>query len=85
MHRSSATILLGAALALSLVGVGCKKDQETAQPGAELGGAGADGNNSAPDSLSNGGAEPSTVPEDKVGTPPPPAAPAPDPDASMPK
>lgn len=65
-----------AALSLSLSApLGCGKSQaDTVPPGAERGGAGADGNNSAPDSLSNGGADPETTPmtEPSTGTPPPP-------------
>ncbi len=51
-----------AALSLCLAPLGCgKKTTDTVPPGAERGGAGADGNNSAPESLSNGGADPDTT------------------------
>lgn len=79
MHCDPRKVLFGAAVSLCLVTFGCdKKNADTAVPGAEGGGAGADGNNSAPESLSNGGPEPESAPRDEVGTPPPPPAPAPD-------
>ncbi len=58
------TLSLGAAiLSLCLAPLGCgKKGDETMPPGAERGGAGADGNNSAPESISNGGPDPDTTP-----------------------
>lgn len=50
-------------LACLVVAPGCAKNRsDTAPPGSERGGAGADGNNSAPESLSNGGADPDTTP-----------------------
>jgi len=74
--NSKPRILSIAALSLSLlVPFGCAKNQaDTVPPGAERGGAGADGNNSAPDSLSNGGADPETTPltEPSTATPSPP-------------
>jgi hypothetical protein len=98
MHSSSRKRLFGAAL-LSLclaAPLGCEKTRaDTKTPVDERGGAGADGNNSAPASLSNGGAdpektdltEPSTDPEKTdvtaPGTNPPPgdASSPPPPDA----
>ena len=78
MHCDPRRLLFGAAVSLCLVSFGCgKKGVDTAVPGAEGGGAGADGNNSAPESRSNGGAEPESVPRDEVGTPPPPRRRAP--------
>lgn len=66
--------LVAAVLSLLLVPLGCeKKEADTVPPGSERGGAGADGNNSAPDSLSNGGADPETTPltEPSTATPDP--------------
>jgi hypothetical protein len=76
--------LLSAVLAVPLIAsVGCSSPAQKIDPvppGAEKGGAGADGNNSAPDSLSNGGADPNTTPmtepstatpDPSTGTPPP--------------
>lgn len=77
MKSHSRKIQLGAA-ALSLLfavsGCGKKNDAETVPPGAERGGAGADGNNSTPGSLTNGEAAPDpdttsvTEPTDAGGT-----------------
>lgn len=69
-------------LSLSLAApLGCAKNQaDTARPGAERGGAGADGNNSAPESLSDGGADPKTTPMTEPSTP----AAAPDPNPAVP-
>lgn len=54
---------------------GCgKTPTDTTPPGGERGGAGADGNNSAPDSLSNGGADPETTPMTEPSTSPEDAA-----------
>lgn len=77
-------ILLGtAALSLALVAPsGCAKTgADTVPPGAERGGAGADGNNSAPESLSNGGPDPDTtsMTESSTATPAPEPTPAPAP------
>ncbi|HEY0132614.1 MAG TPA: hypothetical protein VGB85_01005 [Nannocystis sp.] len=61
MNRHARKIPLGAAalsLLLALPGCGKKNDADTVSPGAERGGAGADGNNSTPDSLTNGEAAP---------------------------
>lgn len=68
-------------LSLSLLAAGgCAKNQpDTVPPGAERGGAGADGNNSAPDSLSNGGADPETTPLTEPSTPADATSPAPAP------
>lgn len=72
MSRSHKLLSGLAVLSLSLVApLGCAKNQpDTVPPGAERGGAGADGNNSAPDSLSNGGADPETTPMTEPSTPP---------------
>lgn len=85
MPTYSHKALVVAALALVFVGSpGCAKQQaDTVPPNAERGGAGADGNNSAPESLSNGGADPETTPLTEPSTPPAPA-PAPDPDTGTP-
>ncbi len=78
MNARSRSLLSGAAiLSLSLVApLGCARTQpDTVPPGAERGGAGADGNNSAPGSLSNGGADPETTPMTEPSTNPPETAP----------
>lgn len=71
--------LFGAvALSLCLAApLGCEKTRaDTKTPEDERGGAGADGNNSAPESLSNGGADPDkmslTEPSTSRDTPSPP-------------
>jgi len=53
-----------AAVALGLAApLGCARERaDTMPPGAERGGAGADGNISAPDSLSEGAPDPDTTP-----------------------
>lgn len=81
--------LLGlAALSLCLATLGCEKTRaDTKNPQDERAGAGADGNNSAPESLSDGGPDPDktsltqpSVPADAAtnpdaGSPPPSPAP----------
>ena len=70
-------IVLVVAASLGLVAFGCDKTRpDTKNPGDERAGAGADGNNSAPDSLSNGGPDPETTPTDQPSTPAPDAAPS---------
>ena len=65
----SRKIQLVAALSLCLAPIGCgKKAPDTMPPGAERGGAGADGNNSAPDSLSNGAPDPDSTSVTKPST-----------------
>lgn len=84
MHTTHARkFLLGFAALSLMTPLGCAKNSaDTVPPGAERGGAGADGNNSAPESLSNGGADPDTTPmtEPSTAAPqeplsPPPATP----------
>jgi hypothetical protein len=59
------------------IAFGCDKTRpDTKNPTDEQAGAGADGNNSAPDSLSNGGPDPETTPTDQPSTPAPDAAPS---------
>lgn len=66
-------IVLVVAASLGLVVAGCDKTRpDSKNPTDERAGAGADGNNSAPDSLSNGAPDPDTTPTDQPSGPPAP-------------
>lgn len=79
MNSHFRQILLGTAvLSLCLLGSsGCARDRaDTVSPGAERGGAGADGNITAPPSLSDGEPDPDKASMTESSTPPGDLAPA---------